>query len=122
MALLALLPHAFAQVVVEPGQSTTISQSGNSVPVVEIANPNSKGLSRNRFTEFNVDQPGLIFNNSLRDGVSQIGEQVMHNPNLSSEAKAILAEVTGNNPSTIAGTLEVFGGRADILIAKAISS
>ncbi len=88
--------------------------------MVEIADPNSKGLSHNRFEQFNVSQPGVIFNNSLRDGTSQIGinNYVTHNPNLTREAKAILAEVTGNSPSTLAGTLEVFGGKADILIAE----
>jgi len=37
---------------------------------------------------------------------------------LQNQATAILSEVTGNKPSSISGTLEVFGGRADILIAK----
>src|SRR3989344_2708321 len=120
LALAGLLPNAFAEIVVEPGQQTRMSQSANGVPVVEIADPNSKGLSHNRFEQFNVDQPGVIFNNSLQDGTSQIGtnNQVLHNPNLTREAKAILTEVTGNSPSTLAGTMEVFGGRADILIAK----
>jgi filamentous hemagglutinin family protein len=118
LALVALLPNAFADIVVAPNQTTSVTQSANNVPVVEIANPNNQGLSHNRFTEFNVNRPGVIFNNSLRDGVSQIGEQVMHNGNLTREAKAILTEVTGNGPSNLSGTLEVFGGRADLLFAK----
>lgn len=108
--------------VVEPGQQTRMTQSANGVPVIEIADPNSKGLSHNRFEQFNVSQPGVIFNNSMQDGTSQIGSHVIHNSNLTREAKAILTEVTGNSPSTLAGTLEVFGGKADILIAKGQSS
>lgn len=118
LALFGLLPNAFADMVVEPGQQTRMTQSANGVPVIEIADPNSKGLSHNRFEQFNVSQPGVIFNNSMQDGTSQIGSHVIHNSNLTREAKAILTEVTGNSPSTLAGTLEVFGGKADILIAN----
>lgn len=119
LALLGVMPYTQAQIVVPPGQSGQMSRSAGGVPVMDINNPNSKGLSHNRLSEFNVANPGLIFNNSMRDGNSQIGGHVIHNPNLTREARAILTEVTGNRSSSIEGTLEVFGGRADIFIAKA---
>ncbi len=97
---------------------TGVINAANGVPVIEIANPNAKGLSHNRFSEFDVQQPGVIFNNSRANGVSQIGGAVLLNPNLQRTATAILTEVTGNKPSTISGTLEVFGDKADLLIAK----
>ncbi len=101
-----------------PGQRATLNQAPNGVPVIEIANPNANGLSHNRFQEFDVQKPGVIFNNSTKDGTSQIGGFIPKNTNLSQQAKAILTEVTGTNPSSLSGTLEVFGGKADLLIAK----
>ncbi|MEN0106281.1 MAG: filamentous hemagglutinin N-terminal domain-containing protein, partial [Pseudomonas sp.] len=118
LALLGVLPYTQAQILIAPAQQATVTQSANGVPVLEINNPTNSGLSHNRLSELNVSNPGLILNNSLRDGTSQIGGQVMHNPNLTREARAILAEVTGNTPSSLQGTLEVFGGRADIFIAN----
>ena len=120
--LLAGVPGwAAAEILVDPttpAGSTHVISAGNGVPVIEIANPNAKGLSHNRFSEFDVQQPGVIFNNSRVNGVSQLGGAVLLNPNLQRTATAILTEVTGNKPSSLAGTLEVFGDKADLLIAK----
>ena len=116
--LSCFIQPSFAEILAEPGQRMGMNQSSSGVPVMEIADPNAKGLSHNRFQEFNVDKPGLIFNNSLRDGTSQIGGFVVHNPNLTREARAILTEVSGPHASSLAGILEVFGGTADILIAN----
>ncbi|MEK1942185.1 MAG: filamentous hemagglutinin N-terminal domain-containing protein [Pseudomonas sp.] len=113
---------AMADILVDPtapAGGTNVINAGNGVPVIEIANPNAKGLSHNRFSQFDVQQPGVIFNNSRANGVSQIGGAVLLNPNLQRTATAILTEVTGNKPSSLSGTLEVFGDKADLLIAKA---
>ncbi|WP_130887498.1 hemagglutinin repeat-containing protein, partial [Pseudomonas sp. Sample_21] len=118
----ALLPAAvYADMVVDPngGANTPgMSSSANGVPVVNIVDPNAKGLSHNKFQSFDVVQPGVIFNNSTTDGVSQIGGYTMHNPNLNHQANAILVDVTGTNPSSLAGALEVFGGTADLIISN----
>ncbi|GLK87925.1 hypothetical protein GCM10017655_09870 [Pseudomonas turukhanskensis] len=90
----------------------------NGVPVIGIANPTSKGLSHNRFEQFNVDKPGVVFNNSLSAGTSKLAGNLEANPNLAQAAKAILTEVTGNKPSTLAGTMEVFGAKADVIVAN----
>ncbi len=119
--LLAGVPSwTVAEIVVDPirPSGTHVISAPNGVPVIEIADPNGNGLSHNRFTEFDVQSPGLIYNNSLVNGTSQLGGALLHNPNLSRAARAILTEVTGNNPSSISGSLEVFGGKADLLIAK----
>ncbi|MEK1939390.1 MAG: filamentous hemagglutinin N-terminal domain-containing protein [Pseudomonas sp.] len=120
--LLAGVPGwAAADILVDPttpAGSTHVISAGNGVPVIEIANPNAKGLSHNRFSEFDVQQPGVIYNNSRVNGVSQLGGAVLLNPNLQRTATAILTEVTGNKPSSLAGTLEVFGDKADLLIAN----
>ncbi len=60
----------------------------------------------------------MIFNNSRANGVSQLGGMVLLNPNLQRTATAILTEVTGNRPSSINGTLEVYGDKADLLISN----
>ncbi|MGY4535108.1 filamentous hemagglutinin family protein [Pseudomonas sp. TE3786] len=120
--LLAAVPGwAAADILLDTNQpsGTTLGNAANGVPVINIANPNANGLSHNRFNEFDVQQPGVVFNNSQVNGVSQLGGAMLLNPNLKQTASAILTEVTGNKPSSLAGTLEVFGGKADLLIAKA---
>ncbi|MEN0107407.1 MAG: filamentous hemagglutinin N-terminal domain-containing protein, partial [Pseudomonas sp.] len=111
---------ALAEIVVDPvpSNATNVIAAPNGVPVIEIANPNNNGLSHNRFNQFDVVKPGVVFNNSLANGQSQLGGALLRNPNLSRSARAILTEVTGNKPSSLAGTLEVFGDKADLLIAN----
>ncbi|MGY6569565.1 MAG: two-partner secretion domain-containing protein, partial [Salinarimonas sp.] len=61
-----------------------------------------------------------ILNNSGLGGQSIIGGSVHANPNLVGRqpARTILNEVTGTSVSTLAGTTEVFGARADVIIAN----
>lgn len=121
LVLLASSP-ALAEIKVDTAaaasQQTSVGQSERGVPVINIANPDSNGLSHNRFELFNVDKPGVVFNNSLAAGVSQLGGALSANANLSRRAQVILNEVTGNQPSTLAGALEVFGGKADVIVAN----
>jgi filamentous hemagglutinin family protein len=97
--------------------NTTVTQTINGTPLINIANPNN-GLSHNRFTDLNVGAQGVVFNNSRVDGVSQIGGSAMKNPHLQQNATGILAEVTGTDISRLQGTMEVFGPAADLLIAN----
>ncbi|WP_253382080.1 two-partner secretion domain-containing protein [unidentified bacterial endosymbiont] len=96
----------------------TMGQAANGVPMVNIADPNKKGVSHNKFTQFDVDKQGMIFNNSKTDGVTQIGGYAVKNAQLQSEASAIISEVTGAKASYINGTMEVFGKKADVIIAN----
>ncbi|MEZ6878803.1 hemagglutinin repeat-containing protein, partial [Enterobacter sp. KBR-315C3_2022] len=96
----------------------TMGQAANGTPVVNIADPNGKGISMNKFNEFNVDKQGMIFNNSMKDGVTKIGGYAVKNAQLQHEASAIISEVTGAKASYINGTMEVFGKKADIIIAN----
>jgi filamentous hemagglutinin len=107
-----------AQMVVDPSSGATLNTGANGVPLINIVDPNASGLSHNRFQEFNVGTDGAVFNNSLHDGRSQIGGHVMKNPHLTREATGILTEVTGTDISRIQGAMEVFGGKADLLIAN----
>ena len=96
----------------------TMNQSANGTPVVNITDPNQRGISHNKYSEFNVNQQGVIFNNSMADGVSKIGGHTMKNTQLNKEANVILNEVTGAKGTHLNGTMEVFGRKADVIIAN----
>jgi filamentous hemagglutinin family protein len=94
-------------------------QSG--VPVVAIVKPNENGLSHNKFTDFNVDTAGLIFNNNAGSTAitSRLAGQINPNAGLGGQAAGlILSEVTGNNISRLNGMIEVAGTRAGVIIAN----
>lgn len=113
---------AMAQVVPDPnaGQYRPGQTSaGNSVPVVNITAPSSAGVSRNQYHQFNVNQQGLILNNSTVNTQTQLSGWVQGNPNLSyGAARVILNEVTSGNPSLLQGYIEVGGQRAEVIIAN----
>jgi filamentous hemagglutinin len=109
---------------VDGSTNTSIDRAANNVPIVNIAAPNSGGLSHNKFTDYNVNQRGLILNNATggKNGFtqSQIGGLIQDNANLknSGSARIILNEVTSNNISRINGYTEIAGGKADLIIAN----
>ena len=90
--------------------------NSQSVPVIQIANP-VHGVSHNRYESFSTDT-GAIFNNATTPTVStQIGP-VNANPNLRESASLIVNEVVGTSTSQLAGTFEVVGQPADVVIAN----
>ena len=92
------------------------------VATINIATPNSSGLSDNRqVVSFDVNSDGTILNNSASDGTAQLGGTAMTaNSNITadSEADLILLQVTGSTGSDLDGTIEVFGTEAGIIIAN----
>lgn len=126
-ALLFLQPAiANAQSVSASSTAPAANQPGvgaapNGVPLIDIVTPNSSGLSHNKFSDFNVGTQGLILNNFNGEvGASNLGGVTPGNPNLktSGSASVILNEVTSGNRSALNGATEVFGGRADVIIAN----
>jgi len=113
---------AFAQVVADPnaGQYRPGQTSaGNGVPVVNITTPSAAGVSRNQYHQFNVQQQGVILNNSTINTQTQLGGWIQGNPNLPyGAARVILNEVTSGNPSLLQGYIEVGGQRAEVIIAN----
>ncbi|MFT0868706.1 hemagglutinin repeat-containing protein [Pseudomonas sp. CAM1A] len=101
-----------------PG-GTPIIDNGHGVPVIDIVAPNASGLSHNQFLDYNVGKPGLVLNNALQAGQSQLAGQLGANPQFQGHAAStILNEVVGQNASRIEGAQEIFGQKADYLLAN----
>ncbi|MBG2876651.1 hemagglutinin repeat-containing protein [Proteus alimentorum] len=100
-------------------QQATVLQTSNGLAQVNIQQPNQHGVSRNQFTQFDVDNKGAILNNSLQDTQTQLAGMVTGNPWLvNGEAKVILNEINSQNPSQLNGFIEIAGQRAEIIIAN----
>ena len=115
------IPLAVAQSIV-PNQGKmgpTMDEAPNGTPIVNINKPNAKGLSHNQYDMFNVDDKGVILNNSRRPISTELAGYVMGNPNLrDAAAKTILNEVTGTGATAMNGALEVAGRKAHVIIAN----
>ena len=121
LSMAAVLPFSTtAGMIVDAGknQSLNITSAANGTPLININDPNGKGISHNKYTEFDVGKQGIIFNNSMQDGVSKTGGYAIKNSQLTSEAQVILNEVTGAKGSHLAGSMEVFGRTADLIVAN----
>ncbi|MBL0320013.1 MAG: hemagglutinin repeat-containing protein [Alphaproteobacteria bacterium] len=121
-----LAPIVYAQTVITPDTAAptanqpTVAESLNHTPVENIATPNGGGVSHNKLGELQVGNEGLIVNNSASSGMSTIGSIVVGNGNLTSgnEARIIINEVTGTNPSSLQGPTEIFGREAEYVVAN----
>ncbi|MCP4389080.1 MAG: filamentous hemagglutinin N-terminal domain-containing protein, partial [Gammaproteobacteria bacterium] len=117
--VLASARASAAGVEVDGGSGTSLDAAPNGVPIVNIARPNSSGLSHNTYRKFNVDPSGLILNNANQTVVNtQLSGQILGNPNLGAPARVILNEVTSTNRSYLNGYTEVAGQAADVVIAN----
>ncbi|MCR1815313.1 two-partner secretion domain-containing protein [Aliarcobacter butzleri] len=97
-----------------------IESARNGVPIVNIVAPNQKGLSHNKFSDYNVNKEGLILNNSNKREVNtQLSGYIYGNQNLKNgTAKTILNEVTSKNKSELKGFTEVAGDRANVVVSN----
>ncbi|WP_259159762.1 hemagglutinin repeat-containing protein [Xanthomonas sp. 3793] len=113
---------AWAQVAPTPnpgGQTPGQQVAANGVPVVDIVAPNARGISHNRYSNFNVGPNGLILNNSAQISKTELGGYVAGNNNLqrSGSASLILNEVTSAT-SRLQGYTEIAGAKAQLVIAN----
>ncbi|NDC62381.1 MAG: filamentous hemagglutinin N-terminal domain-containing protein, partial [Betaproteobacteria bacterium] len=100
-------------------QRPTILQAGNGVPLVNIQTPSAAGVSRNSYSQFDVNRNGAILNNSRTNTQTQLGGWVQGNPWLATgSARIILNEVNSSNPSHLNGWIEVAGSRAQVITAN----
>lgn len=111
---------AQADGIVVSGSGTSVGQSANGVPVINIAAPNGSGLSHNQFHDYNVGSQGIILNNSTQDlQNTQLGGHIFGNSGLNGRAATvILNEVNGGNPSQLRGYTEVAGQSAHVIVAN----
>ncbi len=100
-------------------QHTSVDTAANGVPVVNIARPNTNGVSHNTYIEFNVPTQGTILNNSGREVNTQLAGYIYGNENVrNGSASLILNEVSGTSRSRLNGYLEVAGQSADVIVAN----
>ena len=112
-----------AQIVADPGapgrQRPTVLAAPNGVPLVNIQTPSAAGVSRNTYSQFDVQRNGVVLNNSRTNAPSQLGGWVQGNPWLAGgSARVILNEVNSANPSQLRGYVEVAGPRSEVIIAN----
>lgn len=120
---LVITPAAHAQIVADPGvaanQRATVLVAPNNVTLVNIQTPSAAGVSRNKYSQFDVQQQGAILNNSRTNVKTELGGWVQGNPWLATgSARVILNEINSNNPSLLKGYVEVAGQRAQVVIAN----
>ena len=123
VASLLLAGPVLAQVVADPNapgsQRPQIVNTASGVTQVNIQTPSAAGVSRNVYSQFDVQSQGLILNNSKTDVQTQLGGWVQGNGNLAGgSARVILNEINSANPSQLRGYVEVAGQRADVVIAN----
>ncbi|QLG94665.1 hemagglutinin repeat-containing protein [Pseudomonas yamanorum] len=122
IASLFLVPQlvlAAGLTVVEGPGGTPQLQNQGGVPIVNIVAPNAGGLSHNQFLDYNVDRQGVVLNNALQAGQSQLAGHLAANPQFQGQAASvILNEVISRNASTLNGAQEIFGRAADYVLAN----
>lgn len=100
-------------------QQAVILQTANGLPQVNIQTPSSQGVSVNRFKQFDVDEKGVILNNSRSNTQTQLGGWIQGNPHLArGEARVIVNQIDSSNPSLLNGYIEVGGKRAEVVVAN----
>lgn len=99
LAIFALSSSAFTPTMAQqvPAVSgLSVTNSAREVPVVEIATPNTQGISHNIYSRFDVQEAGVILNNSAYAGTSAIGGYTLPNRNVQTrQASLIINEVRG---------------------------
>ena len=90
-----------------------IDKAANGVDLVQIAEVNSNGVSRNLYSDFNIKSSGLILNNATKYTQTELGGYIDRNMFLAGKgARVILNEVTSSKASVLNGYLEVAGNSA----------
>ncbi|MFC0179543.1 two-partner secretion domain-containing protein, partial [Thorsellia kenyensis] len=115
--------YSEANIIAEPNapgnQKPIIIESANGTPQVNIQTPSASGVSRNKYSQFDVNQKGVILNNARKPTSTELGGMVDANPFLATgEARIILNEVNSKNPSQLNGFVEVAGKKAQVIIAN----
>ena len=68
-------------IVPDGTSSTDAIQSSSGIDIINIARPDSNGLSNNSYSDFNISSSGLVFNNSSSAVSSSLVGTIAGNPN-----------------------------------------
>lgn len=122
-APLGLVPEAHAQIVAyrdAPGsQRPTVLPGAGGVPIVNVQSPSAAGVSRNTYSQFDVDTQGAVLNNSRNGAQTELAGQIQGNPWMArGTARVIVNEVVSGDASQLRGMIEVGGERAEVVIAN----
>ncbi|MGI3086144.1 hemagglutinin repeat-containing protein [Yersinia pseudotuberculosis] len=120
--IVATSPNITGYLIPESGIESImpeIQKNPGAATEIRITAPSEHGVSHNHYTNFNVDEYGVIFNNStenvMKDGVAYNANQKLNG----SPARVILNEVMGINASVLAGHQDIVGMPADYILANA---
>ncbi|MFN5352806.1 MAG: filamentous hemagglutinin N-terminal domain-containing protein, partial [Burkholderiaceae bacterium] len=118
-----LLPVlAYAQIIPDAAapaaRQAIVSSAANGVPLVHIQMPTAAGVSRNVFSQFDVQSNGAILNNANQPVQTSLGGWVQANPLLSRPASVIVNEINSSNASLLHGYVEIAGQAARLIIAN----
>lgn len=96
-----------------------VMNQNNGPTIVHINKASDKGVSHNIYSKFDVDNKGVILNNSKDNINTQLGGVINGNLNLANgTAKVIINEVNSNNATTLNGMVEVAGDKAKVIVAN----
>ncbi|MFM7485008.1 MAG: filamentous hemagglutinin N-terminal domain-containing protein, partial [Burkholderiaceae bacterium] len=120
---ITLLPmSARAQIVPDTAapanRQPIVNTASNGVPLINIQTPSAGGVSRNTFSQFDVNGRGAIVNNANQSVQTLLGGWVQANPLLALPATVIVNEVNSSHPSLLRGYVEVAGQAAKLVIAN----
>lgn len=96
-----------------------VQETANQIPLISITAPTNKGVSMNKYEQFNVEKQGAILNNSYVTSKTELAGYVQGNSNMvNGTAKVIVNQVTSGTPTSMNGYLEVAGQRASVVVAN----
>lgn len=112
---------AVAQPVLPAHGVVSVQRTPGGATIVGIAPPNAAGVSHNQYRAFHVNAAGLVLNNAVPGHTAQasaLAGALPANPELKRAAEVILNEVVSPDRSVLAGATEVYGARADVVVAN----
>ena len=106
--------------------NATLGTFSNNIPVLNITKPTTSGVSVNKFNNFNVGKEGLIVNNLNLQNYNITYKSALSNQHIEfnrnfrdgEAAKVILNEVVSGNATSLLGTTEIYGRKADYIVAN----
>lgn len=121
LALLAASPMWADSTVAQvngDGKSAVVKEK-EGVQLVDIVAPGADGVSNNVYSQFNINEPGMVFKNSSQGMNTQLAGAIEGNSQLgATAAQLILNQVKGRKGSNLLGAAEIGGTAANLAISN----